>query len=86
MIRFSQLFNSSKTRLENDANRTLSPVSIKQGDLVRHRLSNRIGRVTLVGTMSGSLTYPIISVDFEDGLRAIQVPAEDFTHKVKYDR
>lgn len=74
-----RFFDSIKTRLENDANRTLSPTTLKQGDLVKHRLTSRIGRVTLVGVMQGSLTIPVLSVDFEDGKRATQVPAEDFT-------
>ena len=76
-----RLFGGIKTRLENDATRTLSSVSLKQGDLVRHRTvrSDVVGRVTLTGVMTGSLTYPIISVDFEDGRKATQVPAEDFT-------
>lgn len=79
-MKLSHIFNTKKTRLEQDANRTLSPVSIKQHDLVRHRHIGKVGRVTLVGVMKGSLEYPILSVDFEDGTRAIQVPAEDFAH------
>lgn len=77
---FYKLFNTVRTRLENDANRTLSPKSIKQGDLVRSRLTGRLGRVEFTGVLSGSFNVPVVSVEFEDGTRAIQVPAEDFKH------
>lgn len=74
-----KLVNNSNARLEADAERTMSPKMLKQGDIVRHRLTNRLGRVTLTGVMTGSLRLPIISVEFEDGKVACQVPAEDFT-------
>lgn len=77
-MKFSQLFNSKKTRLENDARRTLSSTTLKPGKVVRHRLTGHYGRVTFVGVMSGSLQIPIVSVDFDNGKVATQVPAEDF--------
>lgn len=83
-FKFSQLFNSNKTRLENDFSKTLSATTIKQGQRVKHRHTKELGTCIFTGQLDGSFRVPVISVEYDNGSEAIMVPAEEFTQACRY--
>lgn len=77
-------FIFGKTKLAKQFDKTLS-VAIKTHDRVRHRNTRESGTVLGTAIFKTKLgDVPVLTIRYDDGKMAYQVPAEEFTKWTRY--